>query len=367
MCRIFFRRFAGEFSRGFDGESERSTNHEGPLTERLDALTPAADAVARESVPARELATLLEQTVERRDALTTERDGLVAALPDLAAAHADAERGLAATRAEAAGLDSLETTALVVRGRLAALDEVEAGRERVRVLTPRLLAAGDARLAHQQVLLDLRRRRLDQMAAELAGALVEGEPCPVCGALEHPAAAVTADPVTPAALAAAEQALAAAETAYTDVERDVRDLEAAVRTRLEDLAGADRESLTADLAAAEAAAEQARVARSRLPAAEAGCAQRRGAVDDAALRHATLVATVDELDTRAEEVRAEADAARERLSAALEAHAGCPCGAADPAAHRGVVERLTVLVRAEGDLGAARERLEAAERRRPPG
>lgn len=35
-------------------------------------------------------------------------------------------------------------------------------------------------------LLDVRQRRLDGMAAELAGALVDGDPCPVCGSAAHP-------------------------------------------------------------------------------------------------------------------------------------------------------------------------------------
>ncbi|WP_024793728.1 AAA family ATPase [Tomitella biformata] len=50
-------------------------------------------------------------------------------------------------------------------------------------------AYNDAR----DIALDLRERRLNGMAAELAGQLVAGESCAVCGSVEHPAPAIAAD------------------------------------------------------------------------------------------------------------------------------------------------------------------------------
>jgi exonuclease SbcC len=75
-------------------------------------------------------------------------------------------------------------------------------------------ADADAKQAveeHQNVrehLLDLRQRRLDGMAAELAAGLAAGESCPVCGGVEHPSPAhAVAQQVT----AADEQAAQAEE------------------------------------------------------------------------------------------------------------------------------------------------------------
>src|SRR5205085_9987284 len=47
-------------------------------------------------------------------------------------------------------------------------------------------AAREAWLGARERLVDVRSRRLDGMAAELAAGLVAGEDCPVCGATEHP-------------------------------------------------------------------------------------------------------------------------------------------------------------------------------------
>ena len=66
--------------------------------------------------------------------------------------------------------------------------------------------------------LDLRRRYLDEIAAVLAGTLVDAEPCPVCGSAEHPSPARPADDAVrfehlEAASAAVERAVEAEESA----------------------------------------------------------------------------------------------------------------------------------------------------------
>lgn len=67
-------------------------------------------------------------------------------------------------------------------------------------------ARGDVIEAKQR-LEELLDRRLANMAAELAGQLTAGEPCPVCGSAEHPQPASTADVVTAEERTTAERAV----------------------------------------------------------------------------------------------------------------------------------------------------------------
>ncbi|SDD01248.1 AAA family ATPase [Actinokineospora iranica] len=73
--------------------------------------------------------------------------------------------------------------------------------------------AVDAHQAARDLVQDLRQRRLDGMAAELAEGLAAGESCPVCGSVEHPAPAhptsVRATPEDEEAAQAEERRLAA--------------------------------------------------------------------------------------------------------------------------------------------------------------
>jgi len=123
--------------------------------------------------------------------------------------------------------------------------------------------------------LELRERRLAGMAAELAGRLTEGEPCVVCGALDHPTPARSSDDavskeaenVAATAEEGAERTRDRAAAALADIERDIEilasragdtdraELAAALRT------ATDRYTDTADLAeqADTAAAELSRL------------------------------------------------------------------------------------------------------------
>jgi exonuclease SbcC len=80
-----------------------------------------------------------------------------------------------------ADLDALHQDASAVPGAVQAA-------ERARTNATR---AVDRHQQAREALLDLRQRRLDGMAAELAGDLRAGEPCAVCGSAEHPAPATT--------------------------------------------------------------------------------------------------------------------------------------------------------------------------------
>ncbi|WP_244632390.1 hypothetical protein [Microbacterium sp. Se63.02b] len=169
-------------------------------------------------------------------------------------------------------------------------------------------SAADAEIAEasavhaqaQTTLAQLRQRRADGMAGELASRLVPDTACPVCGSLEHPAPATHSDPVSREDVEAAE----AVRDAAAQRERELVAVSSALRA---ERAGAEARSdgRTVEQAEAELADAVAAHARSRA-----------AAEDVAALdtRLATLLSRAGDLETE----RAEAAA---HLAAVREAHA----------------------------------------------
>jgi exonuclease SbcC len=148
----------------------------------LASLVEDAQQQHRDELRVAELAATAEDASARADALAAQRDALPERIRNLRAERdsaAEAEAGLVALRPREQDLATL----LAEANRLPALlrdQEQAAGVER---------AAIDEHLLARQRLLDLRERRLDGMAAELAAQLGAGAPCPVCGSAEHPAPA----------------------------------------------------------------------------------------------------------------------------------------------------------------------------------
>ncbi|WP_227980066.1 AAA family ATPase [Nocardia spumae] len=151
--------------------------------------------------------------------------------------------------------------------------------------------------------LDLRERRLAGMAAELAGALVEGQPCGVCGSADHPAPArpteVTVGKSEEDEAVRAEQAAEA-----------VRDRALGHRNEVERRAGllAERggDGDPAELAATlNAATDRWRTAQ-----------QAAAAADDLTAEVARLRTAETELNTELRELESRCSAAQERILAA---------------------------------------------------
>ncbi|MEB8341966.1 AAA family ATPase, partial [Streptomyces endophyticus] len=260
-----------------------------------DALTEAARRVAQElgglDAARRAERRLAELTRERADLDREERadtdlladtegwlDGWEERRADLQARVDEAQE--AATRAEhlAGQLDPArkQARAAVERDRLT--ERADAAE------TDALRAREQAASAHEHWL-GLKEQRLRDVAAELAEALVGGEPCTVCGATEHPAPMRKSEGHVDRA--AEEAALAAYRTA------DER------RTRAERALGSVRE----ELAAAKAAAGEA-------PAAQLAEAAR-----ELTARHAETHALASTAHP-ARETLARADSERERRLAA---------------------------------------------------
>ncbi|MFL6120000.1 AAA family ATPase [Actinophytocola sp.] len=209
---------------GLQVADQKRVDELGPLAERAEAVV--ASCVKRLS----ELPGEVEGTRERlADAAraVAELPALVAAREDLTALVRDAEQVPAARR--------------LVRERIDAAQ-----------------VAVDAHQGARESVLDIRERRLLGMAAELAGGLVDGEHCPVCGSTDHPLPAVGAM----VQVTAADERAAAVREQEADVarQRAARELaraEQALATLLDRLRGREADKLNEALRAAAEAHEHA--------------------------------------------------------------------------------------------------------------
>jgi exonuclease SbcC len=135
---------------------------------------------------------------------------------------------------------------------------VPAARRVVQERTDAAQAAVDAHQAARESTLDIRERRLLGMAAELAGGLVDGEHCPVCGGIDHPMpAAGEAPQVRAADERAAVLREQQADAARQETARELARVEQALATLLDRLGGRDADDLDKALRAAVEAHEHA--------------------------------------------------------------------------------------------------------------
>ncbi len=347
--------------------------------------------LARGFLPrARELESLREEIATAEAALATGRETIagcrerLAALPEL---RATAEEAVGELTETSAGLVAAETA-------LAGLDERLRVAATLAGLDDRLTRSLAARLAQQEAVLELqeswlqvRERRLEGIAAELAVSLAVGADCPVCGSLDHPSPARSA-PGAPtradeeAALKRLDDAkltLAALEDqARTDEhllaqareavgERPVADLEADRAVLLDQVARA--RAATAELPRARAAVEElvreshelelvAARESTLLESTEARLAERRARHQAIAEELDALLAGADDLPTTIAAHQRLADAAGAAREALVERER----------AERAAAEAAgrLVAVAAEHGFGApplaAAARLEPAER-----
>ena len=324
---------------------------------RLVALDGTAAALAREADDEALRSRQRRELDDRAEQLTALAERVGA---QLAQAEVERERLAAEVEERAAGagrVPELEVLLAAARARLTVLDAAEHDHARAEALAPRHADLRAAALDRRGELLDLRQRRLDGMAAELARALADGDPCPVCGALEHPAPATVADPVLPHDIAAAEGRLSAAEAELRSSETEIESLRTRAGTRLASLDGADRDAL--DLAVAEATAA---LTAARADAdAGAEVAARLQAVVRAVEAHRTAVAgtvaRLDEVAAARDDLAGAGAGARDRVEALHAEHEGCPCGSSDPAEHGRAARALADLATAVGDLLGADARL----------
>ena len=267
------------------------------LLTKVEGLLPRvrtlSDATARQRTAADRRATAEEQ----RDRALAERE----ALPErIATARAElAEVTERAARCEAL---ALQVRAAATRAEAAAaVPDAQRRLSGLRdVVRNRRDAAGDAR----DVVQDLAARRLAGIAAELAGRLEDGQPCQVCGSIEHPARAVGGpDPVTEAEQRSAEEAYDTAQEALLRASEEATAAEARV-TELRTATGG------LDAATAQAELESLQEALAEAGRAEAGRAATEGRLATLTAELDRVRATVAELDTAIATLRHEEQTAQ---------------------------------------------------------
>jgi exonuclease SbcC len=302
---------------------------------REQAVEAAASAVAGLRARAAEQAAAAKTLEAEHAAAEVRRPELEARL----AAATDAAARLAGLEAEHARAGARAAQG-VQRDRLAA--EAEAAHAAH-------LAAREAAVAAEEAHGRLLRRRLDGIAAELAGRLSDGDACAVCGSLEHPSPAVppagglAAEAEVDAARWAAERLVTAREQAGDSLAR----ISAALAAATAVAGDAPLDELCAAEAAAERAHVAARTAADGREAAERELAALTRAIEDGAAgrRRAELAAG----EATAEAAARDAVLADDR--AAVEAaRAGAPT----------IAERVAQLTAAAVAADAAAARLDAA-------
>ncbi|WP_410662424.1 AAA family ATPase [Amycolatopsis sp. lyj-84] len=207
----------------------------------LAELVAEGEQQQRDLVRRDQLSTVAKEAEEQAEELVAELESVpekvtVLRAEALAAAEAEAKLEGVRTRFD-------ELTALVRDA-----DEVPRAKQAVEQARGLVRDAVDAHQQARQHRLDLRERRLDGMAAELAAGLAAGEDCPVCGATEHPAPAThTGGLVDPEDERRAEAAEQQADNRREKAKASLLEAEGRLKTLVERLRERTAEALRAEL------------------------------------------------------------------------------------------------------------------------
>ena len=212
------------------------------------------------------VAALTREVVDARTALA-QADEQAAARP---AARAALVEQVAQARTTAAGTPAAQHTLAQAQTLVAALADLAGVRTERTVAQTALAAAQDA--ARQAVVDEaaLRQARIAGLAGELAAGLAADAPCPVCGAVEHPAPAVLAhDHVDAARVDQAEAARRTLERQATDRAQAVARLDGRLVTLTTQVGDQTPQTAADALTRAQTALVECRAATGRLTEGEA--------------------------------------------------------------------------------------------------